>query len=92
MATCDAEDAPIRDDDNVYLLAPSRSIETWFAYLDDDSVNEADAYPRLQRKRHCQTHVDELHRLCERNQLRQPAPPSLEHACEEYRRFRQQNA
>ena len=92
MARCEAEGAPIRDDDNVYLLAPSRNIETWFAYLEGDAVNEAVAYPRLRRERDCQRHVNELHQMCERNELRQPAPPSLERACEEYRRFRQQNA
>lgn len=89
---CDAEGASTADHANVFVLAPSRNIETWFAYLDGDSVNETEAYPRLQRERDCQRHVDELHRMCEQNELRQPAPPSLEHACEEYRRFRQQNA
>ena len=89
---CDAEGGNIHDHANTFVLVPSRHIETWFAYLDGEAVNEESQYPRLPRERDCQRHVEALHRMCVRNELRQPAPPSLEHACEEYRRFREQNA
>ena len=82
-----------QEDGGAYVFVPTRSIESWLAYLDGAlDVDETKAYPRLERAGECQRHVEVLHRMCDRSQLRQPAPPSLEHACEEYRRFRQQNA
>ena len=89
---CNAEGAEVGEHANVFVLAPTRNIETWFAYLDGATVSEEGQYPRLPRERDCQRHVNELHRMCVRNELREPPPPSLEHACAEYRRFRQQNA
>ena len=89
---CDAAGAEVTDHANVFVLVPTRHIETWFAYLDREPVDEGHQYPRLTRERDCQRHVNELYRMCARHELRHPAPPSLEHACEEYRRFRRQNA
>lgn len=79
-----------RDDERVAIVVPARNIETWFAYLDGEDVNETDAYPRLDRQRDCQRHVDELWRMCQEGSLRHPAPPSLETACDEYRTRLQQ--
>jgi len=73
------------DNKRVAICVPARNIETWFAYLDGQDVNETDTYPRLAQERDCQRHVDELWRMCQQRSLRQPAPPSLEAACTEYK-------
>ena len=74
-----------RADDRVAIFVPARNIETWLAYLGGQTVNEDDTYPRLQRERDCQRHVERLYRMCQQGALREPAPPSLEAACTEYR-------
>jgi hypothetical protein len=71
--------------EKVALFVPARNIETWLAYLDGRTVNEVDDYPRLLRQRECQRHVEVLYQMCQEHALRQPAPPSLNAACEEYR-------
>lgn len=70
--------------ERVAIFVPARNIETWFAYLDGQAVNEQDSYPRLNRERDCQRHVDVLYEMCQRKALREPAPPSLQAACLEY--------
>jgi len=70
--------------ERVAIFVPARNIETWFAYLGGQTVNENDKYPRLERERDCKQHVDCLYDMCQRGGLRQPSPPSLEAACVEY--------
>jgi len=83
---CRSQSIPSRgDSDHVALMVPTRNIETWFAYLDGKTVDEVTEYPRLQRERDCQRHVNCLYGMCQRRELRAPVPPSLEAACEEYR-------
>jgi hypothetical protein len=72
-------------DERVAMFVPSRNIETWLAYLGGRTVNNTDEYPRLFRQRECQRHVDALYGMCQQGELRQPAPPSLRAACDEYR-------
>ena len=68
------------------VFIPTWNIETWFAYLDGATVDEARSdYPRLTRERECQRHVDALTGMCRAGALRQPSPPSLGRACDEYR-------
>jgi hypothetical protein len=74
-----------QDGERVAIFVPARNIETWLAYLDGQTVNEGDAYPRLPRERDCQRHVERLHEMCRQGELREPAPPSLKAACEEFR-------
>jgi hypothetical protein len=74
-----------RADERVAVFVPSRNIETWLAYLDGQNVNEDDRYHRLERERDCQLHVERLYLMCQEGALREPAPPSLETACHEYR-------
>ncbi|NLX13023.1 MAG: hypothetical protein GXY44_05110 [Phycisphaerales bacterium] len=74
-----------RADERVALFVPARNIETWLAYLDGQTVNESDTYPRLQSERDCQRHVERLYEMCQQGALRQPAPSALEAACNEYR-------
>lgn len=74
------------DDERVAVFVPSRNIETWLAYLDGEKVEEERSnYPRLPRERECQRHVDALVRMCRAGELREPSPPSLTVACNEYR-------
>ncbi|MBX9788740.1 MAG: hypothetical protein K2Y37_07470 [Pirellulales bacterium] len=73
-----------RDGERVAIFVPARNIETWLSYLDGQSVDETNSYPRLRRESDCRKHVDVLIGMCQRQQLRQPAPPSLEAACKEY--------
>ncbi len=77
---------PREDGDRVAIFVPTWRIETWFAYLDGESIDEGrDDYPRLRRPRDCQKYVDVLVHMCRERKLREPAPPSLVAACDEYR-------
>ena len=76
--------SPRESTDKVLVFVPVRNIETWLAYLDGETVNETDSYPKLSRERECRRHVEELYDMCETRRLRSPAPPSLETACQEY--------
>ena len=77
-----------RPGDPVIIAVPRRNIETWFAYLDGNAVDETTQYPSLSRPSDCRRHARELYRMChEDQQLRKPIPPSLVEACGEYRRL-----
>ena len=76
--------SPRNTSDKVAVFIPKRNIETWLAYLDGERVNEVDTYPRLERERECQKHVNALEQMCSEGKLRTPAPESLEAACREY--------
>lgn len=75
---------PRSDDEPVALLVPRRNIETWIAYLGGENVDEDKAYPKLSRESKCAPAVERLTKMCRKGDLRKPAPPSLEDACEEY--------
>lgn len=76
-----------QQDERVAIFVPARNIETWLAYLDGQTVDEGreQPYPRLEHQRDCQRHAERLYAMCQRGALRQPAPPSLDAACTEYR-------
>ena len=76
---------PLGDTERVALAAPARNIETWFAYLRGDEVDELTEYPRLAQERECRPMATILAGMCRQRQLREPAPPSLDRACAEYR-------
>ena len=82
---------PRRDDDRVAVFIPTWCIETWFAYLDGDNVDETRSdYPKLARERDCQKFVRLLFKMCQSGNLRAPEPQSLRTACREYeKRLRQ---
>jgi hypothetical protein len=72
--------------DRVAVFVPTWNIETWFAYLDGQTVDETRSnYPRLERERLCQKHVNTLFDMCNSGSLREPAPASLRKACSEYK-------
>jgi hypothetical protein len=77
---------PREPDEHVAIFVPTWNIETWLAYLSGTDVDESKSdYPRLDRPRDCQEHVDRLHEMCQQGALRQPAPALLEAACVEWR-------
>lgn len=84
---CRRQEVAVRSSaDRAAVLVPTWNMETWIAYLDGESVDEnRKDYPRLPRPRECRRHVGVLVEMCRRGKLRQPAPDSLEAACEEYR-------
>ena len=85
-AACTASGVPVREaGERVAVFIPTWNIETWFAYLDGQEVDESKRdYPRLRRERECRRHVDALAAMCKQGTLREPAPASLVTACEEY--------
>ena len=89
-ASCKEKGVPVRrPDEDVFVFVPTWRIESWFAYLDGETIRENKRdYPRLRRKRDCQRHVEALSEMCRSGRLREPAPPSLYAACEEYARWR----
>ncbi len=87
QACRDAGVAERAETERVAVIIPTWNIETWLAYLDGKRVEEGDPHhPKLARERDCQKHVDELVRMCRAGELREPAPPSLAAACDEYHR------
>ena len=74
----------IKRDVNVLHIIPCRNIETWLAYLENESVDESKVYPKLKRESDCKEHTRRLHDMCRAQRLREPAPPSLQEACNEY--------
>jgi len=73
----------------VAMIIPKRNIETWFAYLRGESVNEENEYPKYGKKPDkCFADVKALKEMCDKKSLRQPAPPSLEAACKEYEKIK----
>ncbi len=78
--------APRKAEERVAVAVPTWNIEAWIAYLAGTAVDETRRdYPALDRARECGPHVNALLEMCSSNALRQPAPPSLEAACVEYR-------
>ena len=78
---------PRRPDEAVAVFVPTWRIETWLRYLEGNDVDETDRYAKkLPRPRACGPHVVELVKMCERQRLREPVPPSLQDACEEFNR------
>lgn len=90
-AECERQQIPPRgDDDPTLVFVPRRNIETWLAYLTKARVDEVTVYPRLRRQGDCAVQADRLYAMCHKTQrLDEPVPPSLQEACEEYRRLRQ---
>ena len=78
-----------KENEPASVFVPTWNIETWFAYLDGDEVDETRKnYPRLDRQRECGKHAALLARMCRDGALREPAPASLASACTEFHRGR----
>lgn len=72
-------------DEAVLHIIPARNIETWLAYLTGVEVDETKPYPKLAQERDCRPMVETLKSMCDAGLLRNPVPPSLSQACDEYR-------
>jgi hypothetical protein len=86
---CKSMQIPFRDSDEaVAIVVPKRNIETWIHYLNRESVNEEDNYPKLDQERSCKLAMNHLVGLCKSTGIKPDAPPALAAACEEYCRIR----
>lgn len=85
---CEEEGVDWRKPDEALLLViPARNIETWLAYLRGNDVDEETTYPKYKAEADCRDQVLELVKMCKVGKLREPAPPSLVAACEEWKRL-----
>ena len=83
---CDELEIPIRKpDDRAAIIVPTRNIETWIKFLEDNKVDETTSYPKLHLESECKQAVDRLVRYCKNNSLPNTAPASLQIACSEFR-------
>lgn len=83
---CKKRGVPVRGrGEKVAILVPKRNIETWLAYLRQESVDESQCYPKYPSESDCRNDVRELERMCREQKLRDPVPPSLKAACAEFR-------
>jgi hypothetical protein len=91
VKVCQDADVPFREqNEKVVFVVPRRNIETWFAYLRGETVNESDTYPRHDCENDCRDEVVRLDDMCRRQRLEPvPPPPSLATACDEFRRIAQ---
>lgn len=85
---CRNKKVPVRGPkDPAIIIVPRRNIETWFAYLDGESVDETVDYSTYKAK-DPRPFAEELYRMChEAQKLRPPVPPSLDESCREYRKL-----
>ena len=75
------------DGDRVAFAVPARNIESWLAYLRGETIDENEAYRKLDYESDCENEARALHAMCQAHQLREPAPLSLRQACEEFTRL-----
>jgi len=76
---------PRKPEEAVLVIVPKRNIETWFAYLRGEDVDEETSYPKYARESECKPQASALHELCHRKQhLPDSAPNSLKEACRKY--------
>jgi hypothetical protein len=74
-----------RSGEKVLFVIPKRNIETWFAFLRGEDVNEETEYKKYDCESDCQSDVKALIKCCEENKFNKPAPSSLSQACSEYK-------
>lgn len=76
---------PRKDTEQIVVLVPTWNIETWLFWLDGHEVDETKRdYPKLPKPSCCQSQVNALVAMCQRGELRHPAPPSLATGCSEF--------
>jgi len=85
---CDDAGVPFREQsERVIFVVPKRNIETWFAYLRGENPNERDTYPKYDSESDCRNDVVRLDEMCRQQRLAPQPPPSLEFACNEFKRI-----
>ncbi len=76
------------DEDHVVLVVPKRNIESWLVYLDGGESDEESSEWKRKKNGLAKPGGKALHEMCYGAQkLREPAPPSLEEACDEWRKY-----
>ena len=91
---CEAAGVPPRQhSDKVVHVIPRRAINTWLAFLAGGKVDEETDYKREGYDyRRCESSISSLVRglyeTCARNEVPRGAPPSLEQACREFGRIK----
>jgi len=73
--------------ERIAFIIPRRNIETWLAYLRGEAVNETDRYRKYEFESECRDQVVRLDEMCHQKRLAPQAPPSLETACNEFKRI-----
>ena len=85
---CNDAGVPFRkENERVMFVVPKRNIETWFAYLRGENVNEADTYRKYDFESDCRHDVERLDEMCRQQRLAPRPPLSLEYACIEFKRI-----
>lgn len=86
---CNDAGVPFRkESERVMFVISKRNIETWFAYLRGESVNEVDRYRKYELESDCRNDVVRLDQMCRRQKLEpEPPPPSLVSVCNEFKRL-----
>ena len=88
-AACDEQKVPPkRPDERVLIIVPKRNIETWFAHLRGEVVDEESAYERYSFESQCHRDADRLDTVCrQESPCEIGLPPSLTRCCSDFRRF-----
>jgi hypothetical protein len=76
-----------KDQERIAFIIPRRNIETWLAYLRGEAVNETDRYRKYESESECRDQVVRLDEMCRQQRLAPASPPSLEFACQEFKRI-----
>jgi len=88
---CERKEIPKpQEDEQVFVLVPKRNIETWFAYLRGENVDEKSedkCYNKYKNESECDPDILKLTKMCNSKSLRPPAPPSIASACSVYERL-----
>lgn len=83
--------APRTSGECVVHLIPKRHIETWLAYLDlgtfDEAQNYKNDYSFRQKESACHCLIDRLFDSCQQHKTLENIPPSLSDACREFSRI-----
>ena len=87
-AMCAEAGVPYRNEgERVAFIIPRRNIETWLAFLRGENVNEVQSYRKYGYEAECRDQVVRLDEMCRRQKLEPEPPPSLETACNEFKRI-----
>lgn len=85
---CKQAGVSIREDqEKVMFVIPKRNIETWFAFLRGEIVDEVKTYPRYEYESDCRDDVIRLEEMRQRGRLEPQPPPSLVATCQEFHRL-----
>lgn len=77
-------------DEAIAIFVPKRNIETWIHWLQGETVNEEDVYPKFPNaEADCKPYVENLVEQCRSQNLSEQAPESLQLACSELQRLLQ---